>query len=195
MIVDIVWLLLIIGGVTVAAISGDIGKITEAAMTSAQLSIETVLGLLGIVVFWLGISRIAEEAGLIQALASAMTPLLRFLFPSLPPNHPALGSLMMNISANVLGLGHAATPFGLKAMQELQSLNDRPDRATDAMCTFLALNTSSVTLIPATVIALRAAAGSANATEIVIPGLIATFCSSCVALTADYVLRRLGRGG
>lgn len=191
--IDIVWLLLILGGVVVAAVNGEIDKITEATMTAAQLSVETLIGLLGIIVFWLGLSRIAEQAGLIQALAGAMTPLLRFLFPSLPPNHPALGSLMMNLSANVLGLGHAATPFGLKAMQELQSLNDKPDEATDAMCTFLALNTSSVTLIPATVIALRAAAGSANAAEIVVPAFMATVCSSCCALLADYLLRRWGR--
>lgn len=192
--IDLVWLLLIVGGVVVAGVSGDVGKVTEAAMTSAQLSIETILGLIGIIVFWLGMSKIAEEAGLIRSLAGLMAPFLRFLFPSLPPNHPALGSVMMNISANVLGLGHAATPFGLKAMQEMQQINDQPDRATDAMCTFLALNTSSVTLIPATIIAIRAAAGSANATEIVMPALIATFCSSCTALTVDYVLRRLSNG-
>ncbi|HEY8449096.1 MAG TPA: nucleoside recognition domain-containing protein [Bacillota bacterium] len=191
--VDIVWLLLILGGVAVAAAHGRVEVVTDAAMTSAQLAIETVLGLLGIMILWLGIARIAEEAGLIRALARGMAPLFRFLFPSLPRDHPALGAIMMNLSANVLGLGHAATPFGLKAMQELQKLNDQPDRATDAMCTFLALNTSSVTLIPATVIALRAAAGSANATEIVIPALVATFCSSVAAVTADYVLRRLGK--
>ena len=191
--VDIVWLLLILGGVAVAAAHGRVEVVTDAAMTSAQLAIETVLGLLGIMILWLGIARIAEEAGLIRALARGMAPLFRFLFPSLPRDHPALGAIMMNLSANVLGLGHAATPFGLKAMQELQKLNDQPDRATDAMCTFLALNTSSVTLIPATVIALRAAAGSANATEIVIPALVATFCSSVAAVTAVYVLRRLGK--
>lgn len=191
--VDLVWLLLILGGVAAAAAEGRIGAVTEAAMTSAQLGVETVLGFVGIMVFWLGLSRIAEEAGLIQTLARAMAPVFRVIFPSIPRDHPALGAIMMNISANMLGLGHAATPFGLKAMQELQRLNKTPERATDAMCTFLALNTSSVTLIPATVIALRASAQSANPTEIVAPTLIATCASSAFALAADYLLRRLGR--
>lgn len=194
MIVDLVWLLLILAGVGVAAAAGEVGAVTEAAMTSAQLGVETILGFLGIILFWLGMGRIAEEAGLIDALARAMTPLFRFLFPGLPRNHPALGSILMNVSANMLGLGHAATPFGLKAMQELQKFNQESERASDAMCTFLALNTSSVTLIPATVIALRASAGSANAAEIVAPTLLATAFSTTVALSADYLLRRLGRG-
>lgn len=191
--IDVVWLLLILGGVAAAAAHGRVVEVTEAAMTAAQLGVETVLGFVGIMVFWLGISRIAEEAGLISALARAMAPLFRFLFPSIPRDHPALGAIMMNISANMLGLGHAATPFGLKAMQELQKLNNQPDRASDAMCTFLALNTSSVTLIPATVIALRASAQSANPTDIVAPTLVATTMSTLAALTADYVLRRAGR--
>ncbi|HEX6987857.1 MAG TPA: nucleoside recognition domain-containing protein [Bacillota bacterium] len=191
--IDLVWLVLILGGVAAAAAEGRITDVTEAAMTSAQLGVETVLGFVGIMVFWLGLSRIAEEAGLIQALARAMAPLFRTIFPSIPRDHPALGAIMMNLSANMLGLGHAATPFGLKAMQELQKLNDTPDRATDAMCTFLALNTSSVTLIPATVIALRASAQSANPTEIVAPTLVATGITTAVALIADYVLRHLGR--
>jgi len=179
--------------VAAAAAEGRIAAVTEAVMTSAQLGVETVLGFVGIMVFWLGLSRIAEEAGLIQALARVMAPIFRPIFPSIPRDHPALGAILMNLSANMLGLGHAATPFGLKAMQELQKLNDTPDRATDAMCTFLALNTSSVTLIPATVIALRASAQSANPTEIVAPTLVATCISSAVALAADYLFRRLGR--
>jgi len=192
-VIDLVWLLLILGGVAAAAAEGRIAAVTEAVMTSAQLGVETVLGFVGIMVFWLGLSRIAEEAGLIQALARVMAPIFRPIFPSIPRDHPALGAILMNLSANMLGLGHAATPFGLKAMQELQKLNDTPDRATDAMCTFLALNTSSVTLIPATVIALRASAQSANPTEIVAPTLVATCISSAVALAADYLFRRLGR--
>lgn len=191
--IDLIWLLLIVGGVLTAAAHGQVAEVTDAAMTGAQLGVETIISFAGIMIFWLGISRIAEEAGLINALARAMAPIFKFLFPGIPREHPALGSVMMNLSANMLGLGHAATPFGLKAMQELQKLNDQPDRASDAMCTFLALNTSSVTLIPATVIALRASAQSANPTDIVIPTLVATLASTCAALTVDYCFRRLGR--
>jgi spore maturation protein A len=122
-----------------------------------------------------------------------MRPLVRRIMPEVPPEHPAMGALLMNISANLLGVGHAATPLGLKAMQELQKLNDEPETATNAMCTFLALNTSSVTLIPATVIAFRANAGSANPTEIVATTLMATLCSTTAALTLDYLFRRRQR--
>lgn len=192
--IDLVWLLLILAGVVVAALQGQIERVTEAAMTSAQLALESLLGLAGIMIFWLGLARIAQEAGMIQALARAMAPAFRFLFPGLRRDHPAMGAILMNISANMLGLGHAATPFGLKAMQELQHDNPHPERATDAMVTFLALNTSSVTLVPATVIAIRAAAGATSPTEIVVPSLLATMASTITALTVDYLLRRLRRG-
>lgn len=185
-----IWLSLLLGGVVVAGATGRIEQVTAAATTAAQMGIETVLGLLGIMVLWLGIARIAEEAGLIHALARGMAPLLRGLFPSVPRDHPALGAILMNLSANLLGLGSAATPFGLRAMQELQKLNPQPDQASNAMCTFLAVNTSSVTLIPATVIALRAAAGSRNPAEIVGSALLATVFSTTVAVTVDYLFRR-----
>lgn len=187
-----IWAGLITVGVVTAALRGEIDMITNSALASAQSGIEMILGLLGIMVLWLGLGKIAEEAGLIQQLAKLVAPLLRPLFPSIPRDHPALGSILMNTSANMLGLGSAATPFGLKAMQQLQELNKRPGEASDAMCTFLALNTSGVTIIPATVIALRAAAGSANPGEIVTTALLATACASAVALAADYTLRRLG---
>lgn len=190
--INLVWLLLIVVGFAVAAANGKIQVVTDAVMTSSQLAIETIIGYLGIIVLWLGIVKIAEEAGLIEVLARAMQPIFRRIFPSLPRDHPALGAILMNVSANLLGLGHAATPLGLKAMQELQSLNDGdPETATDAMVTFLALNTSSVTLIPAAVIAFRAKAGSANPTEIVGTTIMATFFSTTVALLADYFLRKL----
>lgn len=193
--IHVVWLALILVGVVVAGLDGRVETVTEAATTSAQLGIETLLGFLGIMILWLGMSKIAEEAGLIHSLAKLMTPLMRILFPSLPRDHPAMGSMLMNMSANLLGLGAAATPFGLKAMQQLQELNPRPQRATDAQCTFLAMNTSSVTVIPATVIALRAAAGSRHPAEIVSTALLATLCSTVVALTVDYLGRRFTREG
>jgi len=167
--------------------------VTDALMTSAQLGIETVLGFIGIMIMWMGMMRIAQESGLIELMARAMRPLVSRILPEVPPDHPAMGALLMNVSANLLGVGHAATPLGLKAMQELQTLNDDPETATNAMCTFLALNTSSVTLIPATVIAFRANAGSANPTEVVATTLMATLCSTTAALTLDYFYRRRSR--
>lgn len=189
-----IWLLLLLGGVLVAAAGGQVEKVTAAATTAAQVGVETVLGLLGIMVLWLGMARIAEEAGLIRAIARAMAPFLRWLFPSVPRDHPAMGAILMNLSANLLGLGSAATPFGLRAMQELQKLNPNPNQASNAMCTFLAVNTSSVTLIPATIIALRAGAGSRNPAEIVSSALLATLCSTGVAVAVDYLFRRQSPG-
>jgi len=149
-----------------------------------------MLDILGILVMWTGLSKIAEDSGLMDHLAQAIRPLTRLLFPSVPPDHPAVGAMLMNMSANLLGLGQAATPLGLRAMQELQKLNQDPTTASEAMCTFLALNTSSLTLVPAAVVAVRAAAGSVNPAEIVGPTLVATTCSTTVAVLADFLMRR-----
>lgn len=183
-------------GIVVAALQGDIGVVTESVVASANQGVEQALGFVGIMSFWLGLARIAREAGLIQLLTRVLEPIVRFLFPSIPRGHRAMGSILMNISANILGLGSAATPFGLKAMEELQSLNPHKDTASQAMCTFLAINTASVTLIPATVISFRAAAGSADPGEIVGPVIFATIAASLAALIADYCFRRgRKRGG
>lgn len=171
-------------------LTGHVGGVTEAAMTSAKQSIDTGLGLMGVMAFWTGILRIAEKAQLIEALAKALRPVLRRLFPGVPPEHPALTAITLNLSANVLGVGGAATPLGLKAMKHLQELNPEPETATPAMCTFLAMNTSSVTIIPATVIAIRALSGSRNPAEIIGSTLVATTASTAVALTLDYWYRR-----
>jgi len=190
---NVIWLMIVVG-VAVGGMYGDVKAVTEGAMTSARLAVETVLGLIGVMALWLGMMKIAQESGFIDLIARALRPLVRLLFPGLPPDSPAVGTILMNMSANVLGLGSAATPLGLKAMQELQELNDDRETASDEMCTFLALNTSSVTLIPATVIALRASTGSMNPTEIVGSTIIATCASTVAALLADRALRGLGRG-
>jgi spore maturation protein A len=179
----------ILFGILVAAINGRIDVITGAAMTSAGNAVQRAISLIGVVSLWLGIARVAEKSGLIDMMSRVIAPVFRWLFPSIPKGHPALGCILMNLSANMLGFGNAATPFGLKAMKELQSLNDRPDTATDAMCTFLAINTSSVTLVPATIIALRASAGSNNPTDIILSILFATTCSTFVAITVDFTMR------
>ena len=144
-----------------------------------------------------GLMKIAEEAGLIETLAKILRPFTRLLFPSLPSSHPALGSILMNFSANLLGLGNAATPFGLKAMQELQEINPNKEEASDAMCTFLAMNTANITLLPATIIGIRLAAGSTNPTEIIGTTLFATTIGFTIALIADGIMRYLHkvRGG
>ena len=135
--------------------------------------------------------RVAEEAGLVRALARLAAPLLRRLFPEVPKDHPAMGAIVMNFSANVLGLGNAATPFGIRAMQELEALNPHPGTASDAQAMLCALNTASVQVVPATVIALRVAAGSRAPGEIIGPTLLASLCGLIVAVAAARGLRRL----
>ncbi|MBA4392360.1 MAG: hypothetical protein C0407_02290 [Desulfobacca sp.] len=156
----------------------------EGLIHYATVAVELAIGLIGIMALWLGLMKIAEQAGLIAHLAKALKGVTTRLFPDVPPDHPAMGAMIMNISANMLGLGNAATPFGLKAMEELNKLNKKPGTATDAMCTFLVINTSNVQLIPATVIALRAVAGSANPTEILGPVIVATTLNTVIGLLA-----------
>ncbi|MZP28170.1 spore maturation protein [Heliobacterium undosum] len=184
-----IWLFFLLGGIGIAAARGDVQKVTDGALKGAEMAVEVALGLIGAMALWLGIMRIAQEAGLIDLVARIARPFLIRLFPSIPPNHPALGHILMNLSANVLGLGSAATPFGMKAMQAMQELNRNRPEASEAMCTFLALNTSCITLIPATIISVRVAAGSANPTEIVGPTILATMVGMTVAVTADQLLR------
>ncbi len=183
----------VLGGIIAAAINGKIDVVTTAAMTAAGNAVQRAIALIGIVGLWMGIARVAEKSGLIDRLSHVIAPLFSWLFPSIPKNHPALGCILMNLSANILGFGNAATPFGLKAMQELQKLNNDPDTASEAMCTFLAINTSSVTLIPTTLIALRASAGSKNPSEIVGTVLFATTCSTVTAIVGDIIIRNLYR--
>lgn len=187
---NIIFTLLIIGGLLTAAFTGQIETVNEATLSSAKAAAETLLGLLGVFTLWLGMAKIAEKSGLLQSFTKILEPLIRHLFPSIPPKHPALGAILMNLSANLFGFGSAATPFGLKAMNELQKLNPEPDTASEAMCTFLAINTSSVTLIPTTIIALRINAGSTNPMEIVGTTLFATTISTSTALLADWFFRR-----
>ena len=187
--IDIVWLLLIVGGTLVAAFRGEVSMVTDAVMTEAQMGLETVLGFTGMMILWLGMMNIAQESGLIESISNLVKPIMQRLLPEVPADHPAMGAILMNVSANLLGVGAAATPLGLKAMQQLDELNDQDKTASNAMCTFLALNTSGITLVPATVIALRTSAGSANPTEIVGTALLATACSSLAALTADRFFR------
>lgn len=190
--VNVIWVGMLLMGIIVAAVNGKIEVVTTAALNGAQTAVEFALGLIAIMAFWLGIMKVAEKAGLVRILAQIMKPLTGFLFPSVPKNHPAMGAIIMNLSANLLGLGNAATPMGLIAMKELQKLNRAdPKTATEAMCTFLALNTSCITIIPATVIGVRIQAGSVNPTEIVGTTIFATTVAMTVAVIVDRALRRI----
>jgi spore maturation protein A len=187
--VNAVWVILIVGGLLVSAATHQMGSVTQAAVSAAEKGVEVAFGFIGIMTLWLGLARVAEESGLMRLLARGLAPMLRRLFPGVPPEDPALGNMAMNLVANILGMGSAATPFGLKAMQDLQRLNPDPETATPDMITFLAANTAVLNLIPATVIALRVAAGSRQPTAIVGPTAIATAVAMVVALTADRLWR------
>ncbi len=168
-------------------------SVTQAALDYAGTAVTIALGLIGIMALWLGVMKVAEEAGLIRSLTKLLRPLTRILFPEIPPDHPAVGAMIMNISANMLGLSNAATPFGLKAMEELNKLNPKIGTATNAMCTFLTINTAGLVLIPATAIAVRAAAGSANPGIIIGTSIFGASCATAAGLIAVKLLQRLPR--
>jgi spore maturation protein A len=168
-----------------------LAAITDAAFNFAKIAVmDIALPLVGVMAMWLGIMKIAEQAGIIRLLAAAIAPITRRLFPEVPTDHPAMGSMVLNIAANWLGLSNAATPFGLKAMEELQKLNPKTDTATNAMVMFLGVNTASITLIPATIIGLRVAMKSAHPAEIIGTTI---FASTCATVTAVIAVKLLGK--
>lgn len=185
--VNIVWLLLLVSGVVVAGMNGNIELVTGAALDAARNAVNIAFELVGVMALWLGLMRIAERAGMVSFIARVVQPVTAFLFPGIPKGHPAMGAIVMNISANVLGLGNAATPLGLKAMQEMQKLNADKTEASEAMCTLLAINTSCITLVPATILGVRVAAGSSNPTAVVGTTIFATACATVVAVSCDRV--------
>jgi spore maturation protein A len=187
---NIVWLLLIGAAVVTAAFKGNMAAVSNATFSSAATAIELAIGLVGGMTLFLGLMRVAQDAGLVQLLARALRPVFRVLFPDVPRDHPALGAIAMNFGANMLGLGDAATPFGLKAMEDLQTLNPDKDSASDAMCMFVTLHSSSLQLIPVMVISLRAAAGSRNPSEIIVGTIFATVASMAVAIVTSRLFAR-----
>ena len=185
------WLLLIAAGIAAAAISGNTEIIGAAAFEACGDCVSLCLSLAGLMAMFMGIMQIAEEAGFVAALARLCTPFLAKLFPEIPRDHPAFSDIVMNFSANLLGMGNAATPFGLKAMEHLNELNNKKGEASPSMITFLLLNTSCVTLIPSMLIGLRAEAGSAFPEEIIVPTILAGTAALTFALLLDRVCRRL----
>ncbi len=188
---NVIWLAMIFISVIVGIIEGRIDYVVRAVTDSAKLGFELALGLAAIMSLWLGIMGIATESGLVSGVARALRPVMRRLFPDVPVDDPAMGAMVLNIAANMLGLANAATPFGLQAMKELQRLNTHIHTASNSMCTFLAINTSSVQLIPATAIAYLAANGSLHPSSIIFSSLVATSISTIVAVVAVTQLAKL----
>ncbi len=184
-------------GIVFAIVNGTISEVNEAIFKGASEAVTICIGLISVLVFWLGLMRIAQEAGLLEKLSRLFRPLVSRLFPEVPVNHPAMGYMLSNMIANMFGLGNAATPMGIKAMEQLRELNGGGTSASRSMITFLAINTSSLTLIPTTVIAIRMTYESANPTEIVGTTLIATICSTMGAILIDryFYYRRVKKGG
>ncbi|TJY44385.1 nucleoside recognition protein [Cohnella pontilimi] len=193
--VNWIWLGMIVVSVIFGAANGRMEEVAEAAFGGAQTGVTVCLGLVSILVFWMGLMKIAENAGLVLALSRILAPVVRRLFPDVPAEHPAMGYILSNMSANLLGLGNAATPMGIRAMQELQKLNPDKSVATPAMCTLLALNTASITLVPTTMIAIRMNFGSLHPADIVASTLLATAVATGAALAADRWYRWTSRGG
>lgn len=189
--INFIWCGMIIIGIIVGTLTGNIEAVSTAAIEWAETAVELSLGLIGVMALWLGLMKIAEEAGIVRGMGLLMKPIMVKLFPEVPADHPAMGSIVANMAANFFGLGNAATPLGIKAMQELQDLNENKEEASNAMVMFLAINTSSVTLISSSTIAYRSAAGAANPADIIAPTIVATVVSTTVAIVACKLLEKL----
>lgn len=194
--VNYIWVIMTLIGIVFGIVNGTLEEINKAVFVGAREAVTLCIGLISVLVFWLGMMRIAEESGLLEGLAKLFRPIVKRLFPEVPPDHPAMGYILSNMIANMFGLGNAATPLGIKAMEELQVLNGGKKTASRSMVTFLAINTASITIIPSTVIAIRMTYHSSSPTEIVVPTLIATIISAIGAILIDrfFYFRRSRKG-
>ena len=180
-----------LASVLLAAFSGQMQALTDSIVTSARGAVDLAIGLIGLMAFFLGLMRVGEDAGLLRQIARFIGPVMQRLFPSVPVDSPAMSAMILNISSNMLGLGNAATPFGIKAMEELDKLNSKHGTATNAMVLFLAINTSALAILPSGVVALRASVGSQDAMGIFIPTWFASGCATVVGIAAALLLSRL----
>jgi spore maturation protein A len=189
-----IWLFMLLAGFIIGIMNGRVEEVTRALLESAGAAVELGIGLLGVICLWTGIMNIAEKSGIIRFITRLAEPVLRAFFPEIPRKHPAIGAMVMNLSANFLGLGNAATPLGLKAMKELQMINPKKDTATDSMSMFLVLNTAAVQLVPTTVIAIRTFAGSKNPAEIIGAVWVASISAAVTGVLAVKLLSTIYNG-
>lgn len=188
--VNKIWAFFIVSGVLYAFFTGNITSINKEILECASVSFEMIVQIFPVLALWLGIMKIAETSGLLEKMSNKLSPVLSKLFPEIPKNHKSLSLIASNIIANMAGLGNAATPFGLKAMSSLQELNDKKDTASRSMITFLVLNTSSITIIPTTIISLRLLYNSTDPMEIIFPCIIATIISAIIGLMIDKIMAK-----
>jgi len=188
-VLNYIWFGLMAIALVVAAVNGTADAVTKGAVDSASTAVQIAIGLVGVMTLWLGMMRVAEAAGLVTIVGQALRPILRWMFPEVPPGHPAAGAIVVALAANMLGLNNAATPLGIKAMEELQTLNPDKDTASNSMVTLMAVTTSGVQLIPATMIGVLAAAGSLNPTVIIGTSLVATFVGTLAAVLTARLLQ------
>jgi len=187
---NVIWLVMILTAVVTGCFTGRLHEVILAAMESAKFAFNLAFGLTAVMCLWLGLLKIAEAAGLVALLTRALRPVLIRLFPEVLPEDPAMGAMTMNLAANMLGLGNAATPFGLKAMQALEKINPIPGIATNTMCTFVALHSSNLQIVPTTAIALLAVSGASHPTDIVLPLLLSSVCTVFTAVVVSKILGR-----
>jgi spore maturation protein A len=187
---NVIWFGIIIISVFFGIITGRVHEVVLSVTSSAKLAFDIAMSMAGVMTLWLGIMQIAQDSGLINMITKCISPLLRRLFPDVPADHPAFGMITLNITANILGLANAATPFGIKAMEELEKLNPFPGNATNAMCMFAIINTSSVQLMPVSAIAFLAAAGAADPTGIIFSGFLATCCSTIAGVSIALLMQK-----
>lgn len=187
-----IWAGLVLIGVTTVFFTGEFTAVSESALNAAKTAVQVVLALMGVMALWLGLMKIAEQSGLMDIFAKAIRPLIDWLFPDLKKNKKAKAAITMNVAANALGLANAATPFGLKAMEEMQKDNPKKDTATNAMCTFLTINTAGIQLIPMSVIGILVGLGAQNPAEIIAPCLIVTLLTQVIAILTVKLLQKWG---
>lgn len=188
--INTIWFFMIFTGILLSFLNGSAGAVADAASKGAQDAVTLTIGLMGVICLWCGIMKVAEKSGLTRVIGKIMTPLMKIIFPEVPSKHPAMSSIIMNLASNILGLSNAATPFGIKAMEELQKLNGSKDRASNSMVTFLVINSACIQLVPATVISIRSAAGSKNPSEIILTTIISTSMAAIAGLISCKLLER-----
>lgn len=187
---NVIWFGIVVVSVFFSIITGKVHELVLSVTDSAKLAFDIAMSLAGIMSLWLGIMQIAQDSGLVKVITRLISPLLKRLFPDVPADHPAFGAITLNITANILGLANAATPFGIKAMEELENLNPFPGEATNAMCMFTVINTSSVQLMPVSAISFLAAAGASDPTGIIFSGLLATICSTVAGILMAFTMQK-----